>query len=783
MTPYRRLFAVGLAAIALQGHSQLVINELMQSNIDYIMDDLNEFPDSWVELYNIGSTNVNLADYALGTSDKLKKAYTLPAKTITPGERVVIYCDKEGSGMHASFRVESGKGCNVYLFSNGNVVDKVEALKKQPAPNIAYGRITDGADTWGYQKTPTPGAANCGSVCSNILGEPVFSQSGMVTSGSFSLAISLPEDAPEGTIIRYTTNGTEPVTTSQRWSGSKTISSTTTIRAKLFHNDYLSPRSTTHSYIFLGRDMTLPVVSIVSKSEYFYSNDMGILNNNNNGANARNDWRRPINLEYFLEPNSPAVINQLCETRVKGGATRSNPLKSMALYANKRFGEKRFYHEFFPEDAPGRSEWKSVELRNAGNDFDYLYLRDAAIQRNMGRRVDLDWQPWQPTIVLINGEYKGILNFRPRSNEDFIYTFYDGLEDVDLFENWTELKEGSWDNANAFKDFYNTPGHTFAEYNEIMDVSEFANLFIMQLYHNNLDFPGNNIVMWRPIADGGRWRWIAKDTDFGLGLYDRAYDYKMLDWLYNPNYDAGNAWANQPQHTQLFRSLMEVPDFKDMFIDRFTVYMGDFLNGATIGAELDEMCGIIRTEYKGYHRPLFNEWWPNYEVELNKAKKWANWRTPFFYEHLGSFYNLGTPMRTTVDIGRNDEVTININGVDVHRRWFDGYFYPGRTMTIKATPATNDKVTVGWRVTLNNDNTTTTEYTTETLTFTPPASATVIQIESITGENTGIESVVVEGSDAPTEIYDLSGRRIEGNPTPGIYLVRKGGSTQKVIFK
>jgi len=31
---------------------KLVINELMQSNIDCIMDDLNEFPDSWVELYN-----------------------------------------------------------------------------------------------------------------------------------------------------------------------------------------------------------------------------------------------------------------------------------------------------------------------------------------------------------------------------------------------------------------------------------------------------------------------------------------------------------------------------------------------------------------------------------------------------------------------------------------------------------------------------------------------------------------------------------------------------------
>ena len=36
----------------LESYSQLIINEIMQSNVDCITDDLNEFPDSWVELYN-----------------------------------------------------------------------------------------------------------------------------------------------------------------------------------------------------------------------------------------------------------------------------------------------------------------------------------------------------------------------------------------------------------------------------------------------------------------------------------------------------------------------------------------------------------------------------------------------------------------------------------------------------------------------------------------------------------------------------------------------------------
>ena len=46
-------FFVGLLLSSQTINAQLVINELMQSNIDCIMDDLNEFPDSWVELYNM----------------------------------------------------------------------------------------------------------------------------------------------------------------------------------------------------------------------------------------------------------------------------------------------------------------------------------------------------------------------------------------------------------------------------------------------------------------------------------------------------------------------------------------------------------------------------------------------------------------------------------------------------------------------------------------------------------------------------------------------------------
>ncbi|MCX4370036.1 MAG: CotH kinase family protein [Duncaniella sp.] len=787
------------ASMPVASEAELIINELMQSNIDCIMDDLNEFPDSWVELYNAGTSGVSLSSYSIGIKPDGSDAYQLPSQTVRPGGYVIVYCDKVGDGMHTPFRLDSGKGAAVYLYKGSTLVDKVEGLKKQPAPNISYGRVVDKASVWVYQCTSTPGHSNCGRGSNEILGKPVFSHTGRVGALGFSLSLSLPSDAPDGTEIRYTTDGTEPVATSQLYTSPIWIGKTTNVRAKLFCDGYLSPRSTTHSYISLGRDMIMPVVSMVTVGDYFYSRDKGIYNEYNNGTvnnqSYRQDWRRPVNVEIFMSQGEGSVINQLCETRVKGGASRGAALKSLVVYANKRFGTKRLECEFFPEDAPGRTDWKSIELRNSGNDFDYLYFRDALIQRNMGRNADLDWQPYRPAILMINGEYKGMLNIRSRTNEDYVYTLYDGEEDIDMFENWWELKEGTWDNYNAFKEFYSGTGQTYDEFEKRMDTGEFANLMIMELFHNNLDFPGNNIVMWRPRAEGGRWRWIAKDTDFGLGLYDRTYAYKTFDWLHDNNFDKDNAWANKPEHTRLFRRLMDVREFRDMFVDRCAVYMGDFLNGRVIGAEIDAMSSAIKPEYTR-HRALFNPWWPNYDEEVRKAKQWATDRTEFFYTHLADYYKLGTPRAVTIDARRTDDVALRVNGVPLRGRSFDGKYFQGRTLTVEGA---SDGATVdSWRVTVRYGGSSSTVQT-----FPGPKLSIVVpscvslSVESVISHS-GIGEIGCDGDGEAfdygqtVDVYDIGGRRLmQGVPVgeavsllpSGIYVVRHDGKAVKIAVR
>ena len=758
----------------------LKINELMQSNIDCIKDDLNDFPDSWVELHNSGSTPVNLGKYKIGLTSNAAEAWRLPQQTIAPNGFALIWCDKVGKKLHTPFRLDSGKGAAVYLFFGDELDDQVTGLKKQPAPNIAYGRQAEGSDKWGFQYAPTPGRANCGVTCKEILGEPVFSEVGRVLTNqqTLSLSLSLPAGSPEGTVIRYTTDGSEPVASSQQYSSPLTISTTRMVRAKLFCEGWLSPRSTTHSYIFLAREQTLPVISLVTDNRYWYDSQTGIITNNT--SEKRVDWRRPVNFEYFETSGKKSQLNQLGEVRVQGGASRGAKLKSLAVYANKRFGTKRLSYEFFPDQRPGQKDFKSLVLRNAGNDFDYLYMRDAVIQRTMASHVDLDWQAWQPAIVYMNGVYKGMLNIRERANEDNIYTNYDGLEDIDLIENWNELKEGNWTNYNQFKDFYSQEGHTLAEFEEWMDCKEFVNLMLMNLYYNNQDFPGNNFVLWHPRAAGGRWRFVAKDTDFGLGLYGSSPNYKTLQWLYNPHYDSGRDWgANSESATLLFRRLMANADFRSLFFDCASVYMGDFMNERGTRAIWDPMYEKIKTEYT-YHKKQ-NSGWIDYAKELNTAHQWLAQRTNYFYQQLADYYKLGTPTVLTVNKALEEDVRsglrVSINDIPLSEGMFDGKFFANRELNLVGEAA-GGQLIAGWKVVQVNTDGTQSSQTVDgqQLSMLMPACRS-LTINAVMN-STGIEEVQQAEDEGSYSVYDLRGIKVTApQKGRGLYIIRKGNKS------
>ena len=838
------LFALcGISYAHAQDNKGLIINEIMQSNVECIMDDIHEFPDSWVELYNNSDQTVNLKDYQISNKNKVKKAWQLPDKTVGPKGFVIIYCDKEGkedNRLHADFRLESGKGCTVYLFKDKGAepVDSLpyideKPLVKMPAPDVAFGRKTDGSNEWGYQLTPSAGKPNTGKTCKakQILGAPVFSEKGRVTSGNkaVNLELSLPEGAPEGAYIVYTTNGSEPLATGTKYSKAINITKNTVVRAKVFCDGWLSPFSTAQSYIFHPRKMTLPIFSMQINDDYLNGdNFMGLFKYNNSKEDKKtHDWRRPMNVEFFPAEGEESVFNQLGEIRIQGGQSRANALKSIVFYANKRFDpdHKRYSYEFFPDQKPGITEFKSFSLRDGGNDFTDLYFRDLIIQRTMAQNVDLDWQAGHSAVLYINGEYMGMLNIRERSNEDNIYSNYDGLEDLDLIEIShekinnvdqfeVEYKEGDAEFFDNFVKFYSEQGHTKAEYEQWIDVSEYLNVMVMNLFYGNIDFPGNNIVFWRPNDDATdcpmpkRFRIIVKDTDFGLGLYGRQNNYNTIDLFYNPNKYPNDNWAFTKPATTLFKNMMENEELRQMFIDKCSVFMGDFMNGKGTGETIDLIIAEAMEEFVA-HRDKYNPGWgggwggwggwgqtdnrANITNKFNDAKKWAEGRPNNFYKFIGDQWKLGTAIPVTVNKNVAElPDTVFINGINLSKGVFDGKLFPNRQYTITAI-APEGKVIKGWKI--NGQESEGSE-----LRLSLEAGLKSMSIEAVLGNETGISTASAQAqwswkrtvggisiSNVPAGLkvclYDLRGVQLSEAVSNGSDIFLPAASGQLFILK
>lgn len=203
-------FLMALASSGtMMAQGKVVINELMQSNVDFMMVN-NDFPDSWVELYNGSDKTVAVKNYRIGPTNVYADAYPLSSSAVDmePGAHLMLYCDKTtGTPFHYNFNLEAGKG-KLYLFDDmGALIDSVVYMK-MPAPNVAYGRVTDGSKEWQYELTPTPGAPNSSDGSDEVLPEPLFSAAGhLMSGGAETVTISMPEGVPEDTRIYLTAVG------------------------------------------------------------------------------------------------------------------------------------------------------------------------------------------------------------------------------------------------------------------------------------------------------------------------------------------------------------------------------------------------------------------------------------------------------------------------------------------------------------------------------------------------------------------------------------------------
>lgn len=420
-----------------------------------------------------------------------------------------------------------------------------------------------------------------------------FSHDSMVTGQPFPLTIN----SLVGGTIRYTTNGSEPGSDNQPYTGPIAINESTVIKAKVFDaNNQPVGISSTKSYIIAFYNQTIPVISI--------SAEWADLDTLHGFAEEKGrEWERPMNIEYFA-PGGQVQFNVKAGLRIHGGKSRKySEKKSYRVYFRKEYGGpgKLDYPLF--EDSPV-TKFDKLVLRAGFNDtFHYRGLDGLAapqtyiakyvgdqVTRNLHRDMGQPIAHGKWVLLYLNGQYYGLYNLTERIDDEFMQSYSEDPKNSEWHVIGKEVgynKEGIWideeivmeGNYGAWLDHQNWIGSTnFTEPPNIgglewrVDVENLFSYMFLQAYVQNYDWPGNNWIVYRRIDPGAQgneaqWRLMMWDAEysFGTGYLGYKTDINTLQNVYSP-------------HDSITR-MLEKPfigscEFKHRFVNRAREYLG-----------------------------------------------------------------------------------------------------------------------------------------------------------------------------------------------------------------
>jgi hypothetical protein len=214
--------------------ANFAISEFMASNSTGILDEDGARSD-WIELVNLGTEPASLEGWFLTDTQLNPTRWRFPSGLPpVPGNGyLLIWASGRNrtnafAPLHTDFRLPASGSYIALVNPNTNVVSSFAPYPTQVA-DVSYGRDLSDAATVGYFTNATPGKINATSG-PGFLPEPTFSlTSGVYTNDTLTLTISAPTGA-----IRYTLNGSIPVTTSTLYTNTLTLSNSTLIKVRVF---------------------------------------------------------------------------------------------------------------------------------------------------------------------------------------------------------------------------------------------------------------------------------------------------------------------------------------------------------------------------------------------------------------------------------------------------------------------------------------------------------------------------------------------------------------------
>lgn len=478
----------------------------------------------------------------------------------------------QGQQFHTDFKLD-GNGEQVYLFNSANQLqDQLEITS--PQPDISIGRFPNGSAsiTW---MNPSPSQSNNSSqVFSDTLPRPqILIPSGVYNSNlSVSITTTIPNNL--GKLV-YTTNGEDPTFNSAVYTGPISINANKVVRAKVFplgNTTILPSEQAVETYLF-NVSHTTPILLVNTPNQNLYGAS-GIFDN------WWSDWVKPayaVILDTGL--THPIIHQSKTGMRMDGGAggSRSHPQHSFRLsFTHGTFGDKPIEYPLIP-DRPNRSLYSDIYLRNGSNQFLTLPYKDASQVRMMSEGSANYYSSYRPVSVYINGSYFGLYELREKFNQEY-FEQHDGAtrDSIELLSlsYWYNLilraVEGDvdhfWTDYASFNALDPSSPSYWQDANQYFDLQHYTDYIIAESWMGNVDWPGNNIKIYRSDASQKRWRFALIDLELSMqpngwtNCTDNHIAYMMGQSEDNP-------------YINIWKQSIENLAYRNYFINRFADQM------------------------------------------------------------------------------------------------------------------------------------------------------------------------------------------------------------------
>ncbi len=546
------------------------------------------------------------------------------------------YINLSGSYYHTNFSI-SGLGEIVYLFDPSQLEVSSLSISTQTV-DTSIGLSPDGAAVAVMFQTPTPEATNNNSEPAiGTADAPVFS----VNSGFYGTPLSVTITNPNGndSQIFYSLNNSEPNTEATLYGGEViTIFQSTVLRARAYEPNKIASEIKVATYFFNVNHIT-PILSVTT-------NNSNIYGPTGNFDNPMNDWLKAAHVEYFDSiPAHPLLFSQQCGMIQDGGwgGSRTQPQRSFRLkLTDGVLGENPFEYEVIPY-IPDRDIYSDMYLRNGSNQYLVLPYKDAAQVKMMAAETNNYYSAWRPISVYVNGQYFGLYELREKFNTEkfqiednatastveilaisafYGYVFRAVRGDVDHF----------WEDYNAYYELDPQQENYWDETDQYFDLKYYTDYIIAETWMGNVDWPGNNIKIYRSDATDYRWRFCLIDLE--LSLQPNAWTDCYSDHInYMLDVGSGNPFLS------IWNRGLENERYKNYFINRYA----DLMNTSYAASKLLEI-----------ENDFFNQ------TIVEMANEYARWGDPWNVPNsLDDFYNNHLVFRSEL-VCRSEQVRNHI---------------------------------------------------------------------------------------------------------------------------